>query len=145
MRWTGAAAAVSLFIALAADLAAQSPQPAAPEAVHALEATARELVLDAPLGRHDLRVLNLPDEFVRRVADRQMRTAYQERNHVVLRDTPAANPETAPAPNDEERGAAQASQPAGERRSVMLLAAPAVGLAAAAAVIFLRRRRSRAA
>lgn len=39
-----------------------------------------------PIGTHTLDALNLPDEFLRRVADRVIRLAFQNRSRRVVRD-----------------------------------------------------------
>ncbi len=50
-----------------------------------------------PIGTHTLDALNLPDEFLRRVADRVIRLAFQNRSRRVVRDETTPLPPNTPA------------------------------------------------
>lgn len=86
-----------IVAALSPALPAQTTRPADARVVEQLWRAARERVLATPVGSHDLHILNLPDDFVRRIADREIRASYQERFHLVVRD-PASAPDPATAP-----------------------------------------------
>lgn len=68
---------------------AQSP----PSSIAALQPTAEDEVLanirSQRVGDATLEAFNLPDDFLRRVADRVIRSTYMEQFHVVIDDRPA--------------------------------------------------------
>lgn len=46
-----------------------------------------------PIGNHTLDVLNLPDEYLHRVADRMIRSAFETQFRIVVRESKAGIPE----------------------------------------------------
>ena len=64
------------------------PQPAPPTPGD-LEAEVRDNILNQRLGDGPVADLALPDEFLRRVADRIVRSSYEERYRIVVKDAEA--------------------------------------------------------
>jgi hypothetical protein len=86
---------VTVLLALAAALALEVQDPQAVPTPAQLEAEVLENVKGQPLGDGTVADLGLPDEFLRRVADRIVRSSYEERYRIVVRD--AAAPAGAPS------------------------------------------------
>lgn len=64
-------------------------------------------IIRRPVGDHSVAVLNLPEPFLRRAADRIVRSSYQERYHIVVRD------EGGPDHSNSTTQTASSSRPAG--------------------------------
>lgn len=52
-----------------------------------LQSRVKQDLLGRPLGNHTLQVLNLPDEYLRRVADRAIRASFESQLRIVVRET----------------------------------------------------------
>ncbi len=87
---------MTVILVLAAALALHVQEPPAVPTPEQLEAEVLENVKRQPLADGTVADLGLPDEFLRRVADRIVRSSYEERYRIVVRDpaAPAREPET---------------------------------------------------
>jgi len=81
-----------LLLASAAQTPQSQPTPAE------LEIEVRENVRNQPLGDGTVADLALPEEFLRRVADRIVRSSYEERYRIVVDDVAVPVPEVAGIP-----------------------------------------------
>lgn len=136
----------------------------APAPIHAQEDMAVEdevmaNILQQPIGNHTVGDLNLPEPFLRRVADRIIRKSFEERHRLVYRDAAAKTP---PRPdeqqvqNDALQASARAQHAAGEAermheaassgsssiRAWVVLACSAVAVGAIALAIIRRIRQT---
>lgn len=75
-------ALLSLFLVAAADISAATAQDAGPP----LEIEVAREIQNQPVGNNTIEDFALPDEFVRRVADRVVRIQYQNRYRMVYDD-----------------------------------------------------------
>lgn len=83
----------------AIELAPQWPEPQvlwnelralqAGEVNISIEQEVRRQVLDQPIGSHTVAALDLPEDFLQRVVGRIIRSSYQQRYHMVVRDDQA--------------------------------------------------------
>ncbi|MFN0007154.1 MAG: hypothetical protein ACKVXR_04535 [Planctomycetota bacterium] len=82
-----------LGLALAFATGSQTPQP--PPTPAQLEIEVLENVRNQPLGEGTVADLHLPEEFLRRVADRIVRSSFEERYRLVVKDAdePALEPD----------------------------------------------------
>ena len=80
------------MLALAAGAQSQAPPPTPAE----LEKEVRDNVVNQPLGDGTVADLSLPEEFLRRVADRIVRSSYEERYRIVVKDAETAAPAASP-------------------------------------------------
>jgi len=96
----------------------------ADEVGQSVEDEVRDNILNQSVGPGTLADYHLPDEFVRRVADRIIISSYQERYRMVVRDPPpavAAGPE-----NPSDRSRARTTAPYWAAGVVLLVAVVAV-------------------
>jgi hypothetical protein len=122
---------VTALLVLVAALVLQTqgaPQesPAVPTPAE-LEAEVLDNVKAQPLADGTVADLALPDEFLRRVADRIVRSSYEERYRVVVRD------QASPAHAEESPLGALA-------RSPVVLGVAGLGVASIAWILFSRRK-----
>ncbi len=79
-RWLYLVLLLSLWMpCVAAGQPGPSPTPFASRVVEELRSR--------PVGNHTLDVLNLPDEYLHRVADRMIRSAFETQFRIVVRET----------------------------------------------------------
>ena len=74
-----------------ADAAAQTPTSQHTPTAEEIEAEVAANILNQPLGDLKVEVLNLPAQFVHRVADRVIRSSYEDQYRIVVPD-PASQP-----------------------------------------------------
>jgi hypothetical protein len=91
-------------------------------------------VLDQPLGEGTVADLALPDEFVRRVADRIVRSSYEERYRIVVKSDTTGEEAPADPPSAEEASTTGPS-------IWIALAAAGIALVAIVATATARRRK----
>ena len=111
------------LLALVAALALQVPTPAE------LEAEVLDNVKRQPLADGTVADLALPDAFLRRVADRIVRSSYEERYRLVVRDPPSS-----------EHAEHADESPWGFARSPLVLGVAGLGLASIAWIVVSRRK-----
>lgn len=75
--------------AVLASLVAPGRVPQAPPSPAELEREVLENVRNQPLGDGTVADLALPEEFLRRVADRIVRSSYEERYRIIVKDPEA--------------------------------------------------------
>jgi hypothetical protein len=107
-------------------------QAAAAPAASALDEVVAN-VQSQPLGPGTVADLALPDELLRRIADRILRRSFEESFRVVVADPPAAEQ----APPGAAPGTQPAPAPAKERRSGFRRALDVLALAAGAVLVVL--------
>lgn len=86
---------MSALLRFALMLAAGTQRPQLPPTPADLEMEVLENIRNQPLGDGTVADLALPEEFLRRVADRIVRSSFEERYRIVVKDEVPPAPETA--------------------------------------------------
>lgn len=84
---------MSLFLGFALAFAMGPQTPQLPPTPAQIETEVLENVRNQPLGDGTVADLALPEEFLRRVADRIVRSSFEERYRLVVKDAEAPAPE----------------------------------------------------
>ncbi|MFN0134826.1 MAG: hypothetical protein ACKVS9_01770 [Phycisphaerae bacterium] len=84
--------AALLAVALTRAQVPTSAPTSAPAPTPSYEDEFRAALLAQPAGRFSIAQYHLPDEFVRRVADRKLRVAYEQQFRIVIAGLPATRP-----------------------------------------------------
>lgn len=75
-----------------------SPQaPTSPDPAFAIEQEIRANILNQTVGSASVADLGLPDEFVRRFADRVVRSSFEDRYRIVVASAPSTQPDATPS------------------------------------------------
>lgn len=106
VKKSGCAAARLVFVLWVGMCIAQT-QTSAPAVP--IEEQFRAALLAQPAGRFSIAEYNLPDDFLRRVTDRRIRTAYEQQFRIVIADAPASQPTTSSQPNTASAAASRSA------------------------------------